>query len=65
MNRFVLAVLVVAVLAIGWAVAADQVTVCHKPAGERPQTLEVPQAAVPTHLNHGDSLGACPTSPNS
>ena len=38
------------------------VTLCHIPPGEpdNPQTIEVDQSAVPLHLAHGDSLGACP-----
>ncbi len=38
------------------------VTLCHIPPGNpaNPQTIEVAQAAVPAHLAHGDSLGACP-----
>ena len=38
------------------------VTLCHIPPGNpaNAQTIEVNQAAVPAHLAHGDSLGACP-----
>ena len=66
MKRLVLfAVPVAAVLLIAWAAPEDLVTICHKPVGERPVTLQVAQVAVAGHLNHGDSLGACPISPNS
>lgn len=34
----------------------DKVTICHK--GKK--TLSVGASAVPAHLAHGDSLGACP-----
>ena len=42
------------------------VTLCHRTAGKPPslQTITVDAAAVAAHLNHGDSLGACPSSPS-
>lgn len=38
------------------------VTLCHIPPGnpENAQTITVGEAALPAHLAHGDSLGACP-----
>ena len=35
--------------------------ICHIPPGneENPQTITIPAAALPAHLDHGDSLGAC------
>jgi len=38
----------------------EKVLVCHKPNGKNPHTLSIPQAAVPAHLGHGDTMGACP-----
>ncbi|MEJ2746615.1 MAG: DUF5666 domain-containing protein [Anaerolineae bacterium] len=37
-----------------------KVTLCHKPDSKNPHTITVAQSAVPAHLNHGDTLGACP-----
>ena len=37
----------------------EKVLVCHKP-GKNQHTLSIAQAAVPAHLGHGDTLGACP-----
>ncbi len=34
--------------------------VCHKPNKNGGHTLSLPQSAVPAHLGHGDTLGACP-----
>jgi hypothetical protein len=47
--------------------AANKVTVCHRPPGNQANYTEivVGQAAMQTHLNHGDTLGACPPSPSS
>ena len=36
-----------------------QVTICHKPGTPAEQTKEVDAPAVPAHLAHGDTLGAC------
>lgn len=40
----------------------NKVTICHIPPGkpEQARTRSVSQAAVPAHLAHGDTLGACP-----
>jgi len=37
-----------------------KVLVCHKPNKNGGHTLSLPQSAVPAHLGHGDTLGACP-----
>ncbi len=37
----------------------DRVTICHKPGTPAEKTLRLPQSAVPGHLGHGDTLGAC------
>jgi hypothetical protein len=36
--------------------------ICHMPPGAagRQRTLRVPHTALPAHLRHGDTLGACP-----
>lgn len=41
----------------------DKVAICHKPGTKSEKTMEVPAAAVPGHLNHGDTLGACGSGP--
>jgi hypothetical protein len=38
---------------------SDKVTICHKGV----QTAAVPNAAVPGHVQHGDTLGACGAPP--
>jgi hypothetical protein len=40
----------------------DKVTICHRPPGNpgNAHTISVGAAAVPAHLGHGDTLGACP-----
>lgn len=38
----------------------EKVLVCHKPDKKGGHTLSLPQSAVPAHLGHGDTLGACP-----
>ena len=37
----------------------EKVLVCHKPS-KKPHTLSIASPAVPAHLAHGDTLGACP-----
>jgi len=32
---------------------------CHQSGTPAEQTIEVPQSAVPGHLGHGDTVGAC------
>ena len=41
---------------------SEKVLICHIPPGNpgNSQTLSVAPSAVPAHLAHGDSLGACP-----
>jgi hypothetical protein len=67
MNKSILVALALVAAAAGVTyrfAAADQVTICHRPPGnkENAQTLNVARNAVPAHLNHGDQLGACPAS---
>ncbi len=38
----------------------EKVLICHKPDKNGGHTLSVAAAAVPAHLAHGDTLGACP-----
>jgi len=38
----------------------EKVLICHKPDKKGGHTLSLPQAAIPAHLGHGDTLGACP-----
>jgi hypothetical protein len=39
----------------------EKVTICHIPGGDedKANTLVVDESAVPAHLAHGDTLGAC------
>jgi hypothetical protein len=39
--------------------AQDMVEICHKPGTPAQKTLTVPASAVPGHVGHGDSEGAC------
>jgi hypothetical protein len=41
-------------------VEEGKVTICHKPDGKNPHTITVAQSALQAHLDHGDTLGACP-----
>ena len=45
--------------------SADKTTVCHL-AGKSGKgvTITVANQAIPTHLSHGDALGACDASPS-
>jgi hypothetical protein len=36
------------------------VTICHRPGTPAQQTKTVPQSALSGHLEHGDTMGACP-----
>lgn len=70
MNRIVVGLVVaLALAAAAAAVVAVQakdeqkVTICHKPDGN-PHTITVAQSAVPAHMRHGDSIGACAGSPS-
>ena len=52
------------VIAAGWAsldvsASNEKVTICHK----NKNTLTVASPAVPAHLSHGDTVGACSASP--
>ena len=62
------AVLLVALSGLVTPVLASeqQVTICHRPPGnpQNVQTIAVGQSAVPAHLGHGDTLGACPPPPS-
>ena len=37
----------------------NKIAICHKG-----QTLELPEAAIQAHLNHGDTLGPCEVTPS-
>ena len=39
--------------------AGVRVEVCHRPGTPAERTLSVPMRAVPAHLAHGDTNGAC------
>lgn len=41
------------------AESRDKVAVCHRQSNQ-PHTLEIGAAALPAHLAHGDTMGACP-----
>ena len=45
--------------ASGLGEGEETVTICHKPTTSARQTLVIPVAALPAHLEHGDYLGAC------
>jgi hypothetical protein len=38
----------------------EKVLICHKPDKNGGHTLSIASSAVPAHLGHGDTLGACP-----
>ena len=38
----------------------EKVLVCHNASKNNPHTISIAQPAVPAHLAHGDTLGACP-----
>ncbi|MGD8406913.1 MAG: DUF5666 domain-containing protein [Anaerolineales bacterium] len=40
--------------------AGEKVLVCHKPDKKGGHTISIASPAVPAHLAHGDTLGACP-----
>lgn len=42
----------------------NKITICHKPAGQPAQTIEISESAKDSHMAHGDTLGACPSSPS-
>ena len=45
----------------GSGYAAEKVVICHVPPGNpsNAHTISVSESAVPAHLAHGDSIGAC------
>lgn len=67
--------LVLGVIAAPWITAAaanatpghggghTPVTICHKPGTPAEHEITVDDDAVPAHLEHGDTLGACPVTP--
>jgi hypothetical protein len=58
----VLVTLTLLALALAAAVPAqakDMVVICHKPGTPAQKTMKVPQQALPGHLGHGDTEGAC------
>ena len=44
------------------AASAEKITLCHIPPGnaDNAHTITIGAASAPAHLNHGDTLGACP-----
>ena len=68
-RRKILVIAFATAIAFGaaYALAAENVTICHRPPGNnaKAQTLTVGAGAVPAHLAHGDALGACSVSPHS
>ena len=44
----------------GTSVEGEKVLVCHKPDKNGGHTISISSSAVPAHLAHGDTLGACP-----
>ena len=46
---------------VGTPAEGEKVLVCHKPNSKKGgKTLSISSSAVPAHLGHGDTLGACP-----
>jgi hypothetical protein len=41
----------------------DKVTICHKPGTADQKTMQMTKTALPAHQRHGDTLGACGTTP--
>jgi hypothetical protein len=65
--RLILLALVLLAIALPLLLAEGQntATVCHRLAGSlSAQTMAISPEAVPAHLAHGDTLGACPLSPS-
>jgi hypothetical protein len=64
-KQIALVVIVVALLAAAlpmlFAQSSKQ-TVCHKDSKASAHTITVASSAVPAHLAHGDTLGACAAS---
>ena len=67
--KFFLSLILCCGLAVGVLIAcgsddddngSSQVTICHINGSGKAKTLTVSENAVPAHLGHGDSLGACP-----
>jgi hypothetical protein len=59
----VVAAALAAVAAVYAAAKEEKVTICHRPPGnEKALTLSVGSSAVPAHLAHNDTMGACPVS---
>lgn len=44
----------------GVSIPGEKILVCHKPEKKGGHTLSIASSAVPAHLAHGDTLGACP-----
>ncbi len=64
-NLFFLCPLFVFVAMVS-AQSEDKITICHIPPDNptNPQTITVSDAALPTHLAHGDTRGACGPTPS-
>ena len=61
MKRLAAFVMAGSVLLLGSVAMAQKVNICHVPPGNpsNAHTISVSQSAVPAHLAHGDTLGAC------
>ena len=59
-NRVLNASEIQAIFRAGSAGVCKRATVCHEPGTPAQKTLALPAPAVPGHVDHGDTLGACP-----
>ncbi len=41
-------------------IQGDNLAICHYTGGQNPHTIHISDSAWPAHMNHGDTLGACP-----
>jgi tetratricopeptide (TPR) repeat protein len=47
----------------GGTTSNSKITICHVISGNRTETITVDESALKTHLEHGDKIGACGSSP--
>ena len=61
MKRLAVFLIAGSVSLLGSAAMAAKVSICHVPPGNpgNAHTIDVAQSAVPAHIAHGDTLGAC------